>query len=158
MLSARLSERGDIGVLFALVERAIHGLLDGQPVIVVSRDVRRAEACEGLRFHHEILEDLVQRGSDMDGAVRVRRPVVQHERGRVFAGLLDRVVEVCSIPLGLHRRLHGAEVRLHGNGEVGVGQVEGRSKVHGRLAVYLWGANARFSVWGLRCWVWGLRT
>ena len=46
---------------------------------IPTRDVRRAFAEHRLRFHHEILEDFVERRAHVDVAVGKRRAVMQNE-------------------------------------------------------------------------------
>ena len=60
-------------------ELAVDLQLDGQPMAVVSRHVRRVEPRHGPRLHDEVLQDLVERGAEVNLAVRVRRTVVQNE-------------------------------------------------------------------------------
>ena len=60
-------------------ELAIDLQLDRQPMAVVSRHVRRVEPRHGPRLHDEVLQDLVERGAEVNLAVRVRRTVVQNE-------------------------------------------------------------------------------
>jgi hypothetical protein len=63
----------------------IHLDFDGQPVAIPPRHVRGVEARHGLRFDDEILEDLVEGGSQVNAAVGVRRPVVEDENGAARA-------------------------------------------------------------------------
>lgn len=55
---------------------------------------------------------------------------MEGEGGAVGSGLEDLVVDVDLFPLGLDLRFQLGEVRLHGDGEVGVGEVEGVLQVH----------------------------
>ena len=54
---------------------------------VPPRHERRVEARHGLRLDDEVLQDLVQRRAQVDVAVGIRRPVVQHESGMAGAFL-----------------------------------------------------------------------
>ena len=66
--------------------RLQHLELDGQPVRVPARHEGRALALEELVPVDEVLEDLVERVADVQVAVGVRRPVVQHELVARVAG------------------------------------------------------------------------
>ena len=67
-------------------ELAIDLQLDRQAVTIPARDVRRVEAGHVVRLDDEVLEDLVERGADVDLAVGVRRAVMQQVFRRAFAG------------------------------------------------------------------------
>ena len=56
-----------------------HFVLDWQAMAVPTRDVRRAFAEHRLRFHHEVLEDFVERRAHVDIAVGEWRAVMQNE-------------------------------------------------------------------------------
>ena len=102
--------------------------LDGQAVAVPARHVIDVVAEREARPHHEVLQQLVQRVADMDVAVGVGRPVVQHEEGR--PRLLPRparqVVEVGGLPAGEKFGLELGQARPHG---------EGRGRQKHRLAI-----------------------
>ncbi len=59
-------------------ELAVDLQLDRQAVAVVPRDVRRVVAGHRAGLDDEVLEDLVERGAQVDLPVGVGRPVVQH--------------------------------------------------------------------------------
>ena len=54
-------------------------MLDRQSVAVPPGDVRRIVSIERARFDDDVLEDFIQCVPDMNRAVGVRRPIVQHE-------------------------------------------------------------------------------
>ena len=54
-------------------------VFDWKPMTIPPGDVRRAFAQHGLRFHHEIFEDLVQCGAHVHIAIGKRRPIVQNK-------------------------------------------------------------------------------
>ena len=54
-----------------------HFIFDRKPMTIPARHVRRAFAQHSLRFHHEILEDFVERGPHVHVTVCERRPVMQ---------------------------------------------------------------------------------
>ena len=96
--------------------------LDGQAVAVPPRDVRRVEPRHGARADDDVLQDLVERGADVDLAVRVRRSVVQDVAGCPGAVLTDLPVQIGRFPAGDHLRFSGRQARLHAEG--GLRQVE----------------------------------
>src|SRR6185295_11857945 len=97
--------------------------LDRQAVTIPARDVRRIVAIHRARLHDDVLQNLVERVTDVDFTVRVRRSVVQHEARPAARGLPDLLVEAALLPLLLNGGLALGEVRLHG--EVGLRQVQG---------------------------------
>ena len=100
----------------------IHLVLDGQPVAVPSRDIRRVQAHHGARFHHHVLEDLVERLPQMNLTVGIGRPVVHHETGTPRPRAAHRRVDVHVVPLFQKSRFPAGEIRFHR--EVGSRQVE----------------------------------
>src|SRR3546814_4836671 len=72
--------------------------LDRQAVAVPARDVGRVEAGQVLRLDDDVLEDLVDRVAEVDRAVRVRRPVVQHERVAAFRVFAQACVQAFGFP------------------------------------------------------------
>ena len=95
---------------------------DGQPVAVPARDVGRIKPAQGFVFDDDVLEDLVERGADVDIAIRKRGAVVQHKFLRPAACRANGVVEAGGLPFLESSRLVQDEVRPHR--EVGFGQVE----------------------------------
>ena len=78
VLSARFPDL-QLGHLQFLAAQLLIDLdLDGQAVAIPSRDVRRVESRHGLGFDDEILQALVQRMSEVNGAVGIGRTVVQN--------------------------------------------------------------------------------
>ena len=113
-----------------------HCLLDGQTVVIESRNVRGSEAHHLAAFQHKILEDFVHRGSDVDGRVCIRRAVMEHVTRRVLSGFLKLVINRLVVPDCLDRRLQGRQVRLHGDCRFSVREMESRFEVHLNLTVY----------------------
>src|SRR5690349_13556964 len=66
-----------------------HLVFDWKPVAVPAGNVRRAITRHGLGFHHQVLEDLVQRRAHVDVAVGERRAVVKDEKLGLSARGLD---------------------------------------------------------------------
>ncbi len=102
-------------------ERHLDHMLDGLAVAVPPWDVGRIETALGMAFYHEILEDLIERVSDMDRAVRVRGAVVQNEGFAVFVLLEHLPVQVGLLPLRQALRLVFGQIRTHG--KIGFGQI-----------------------------------
>ena len=96
--------------------------LDGQPMAIPARHVRRAEPGHGLRLYDHVLEDFVESGAHVNVAVGEGRAVVQNEQRRVNAGLLNLPVNVRFLPVFEEFGFAGDQIRLHG--EIGLGQVE----------------------------------
>ncbi len=108
--------------LFA-AELAIDLDFDGQAVAIPAGDVGRIEAGHGARLDDEILQDFVERGSEVNSPVGVGRAIVQHPHGLAGARGANLRVETFLFPpldeLGLGLR----QVGLHGEG--GFGQIDG---------------------------------
>ena len=66
-----------------------------------------------MAFVHEVLDDLVEGMPDMDGAVGVRRAVVQDERLAVLVLLEHRFVDVLLLPFLQALRLGRGQVTAH---------------------------------------------
>ena len=76
-------------------------------------DVRRAFAQHGLRFHHEIFEDLVQCGAHVHIAIGKRRPIMQNKQLSAPSRFLNLLVKVSFFPSLEHIWLAHGKVRLH---------------------------------------------
>jgi hypothetical protein len=83
--------------------------------------VRRVETSQGLGANDEILDDLVDRMTDMNAAVGIGRAVVQDELRATFADLPQLPVQVNAVPAlqglrlalwqtGLHRKCRGRQI------------------------------------------------
>src|SRR6266566_6561677 len=75
-----------------------HFVFDWKAVTVPARDVRRAFAQHGLRFHHEILEDFVERGAHVHIAVGKWRPIVQNKQLSTLSRFLNLLVKAAVLP------------------------------------------------------------
>ena len=130
--AAGAAERHRAHVPLLAAEVAVHLQLDGQAMAVPAGDVRRVVPLwsrHGAAAHHHVLEDLVERGAEVDVAVGVGRSVVEHELRRARARLPQPAVEVLRLPQVDAPRLRLGQVRLHG--EVGAREVEGGLEVFG---------------------------
>ncbi len=96
--------------------------LDGETVAVPARHVVAVVAEHLLALHDQVLQDLVQRMADVDVAVGVGRPVVEHELGPALGGFTQLVVEPDLAPAREQFRLEVGQPGLHG--EIGLGQEE----------------------------------
>ena len=134
-LAALLAELADRHLVLALALGAVLLLdlpLDRQAVAVPAGHVVDVVAEQEARADDEVLEDLVQRVADVDGAVGVGRAVVQHEQRRasLLAGLADRLVEAWPLgPAGQDVRLQLGQAGAHR--ERRVGQEDGVAIVAG---------------------------
>src|SRR5690349_12467746 len=80
---------------------------------VVAGYVRGVEAGHRLGLDDDVFEDLVQRVAEMDMAVGVRRPVVQHELRRTLPLLANAAVEVHRVPARNRFRLGRLQIGFH---------------------------------------------
>ena len=123
VVAAMLAERRRVDFLTDLANLLFDRDLDRQAVAIPPRHERRAEAGKQLRLDHDVLQDLVDCVTQMDRAVRIRRPVVQDERVRTISRVaLDRAVAVRLLPLSEHAWLTFGKIRLHR--EAGLRQVD----------------------------------
>ena len=76
-----------LGLALASVEFFLDLPFDWQPVTVPAGNIVGFPAGHLMRAHDNVLQRLVQRRADVDIAVGVRRPVVQHEFGAALAAL-----------------------------------------------------------------------
>jgi len=96
---AGFADRGGVGVRVAGLAHFLGDLeFDGQTVAVPARDVGRVLAAEGFEFDDDVLENLVQRGADVDIAIRERRAVMQHKFCFAAAPALDFCVQAGHLP------------------------------------------------------------
>jgi len=117
---------GEVGLRLALrpIKLLLHFPFDRQAMAVPAGDVVGIPAGHLVRADDHVLEDLVERGADVNVAVGVGRPVVQHEFGTAFAAFPQLAVEVLARPArqdlrlllrqaGPHRKVgHWQEKRL----------------------------------------------
>jgi hypothetical protein len=82
-------------------------------VAIPARHVGRIEAGERARLDDDVLQDLVDRGADMDVAVRIRRAVVQHEARAPLGDLAQALVDAFFLPFLHPERLSLGEVAAH---------------------------------------------
>ena len=117
VLAALLQEvfaRHQPAIDLVFTQLLLDGLLDGKTVAVPPGDEVGAAAGEVLVLHHDVFEDLVERVTCVQLAVRVRRAVVQHEGRRTLVLLENELEDLLLVPRGEHGRLELREVSLHG--------------------------------------------
>ena len=127
---AGLADGGGVGGGVAGLAHVLGDLeLDRQPVAIPARHVGRAEAAQGLVLDDDVLENLVQRGADVDVAIGEGRAVVQDEllaRPARWAWMC--CVEPGGLPLLQPLRFPRDQVGLHR--EIGLRQVQCVLVVH----------------------------
>ncbi len=136
--AARLAELGlgDLVLAPALGPESLLDLpLDRQAVAVPARHIVDVVAQGEARADDEILKDLVQRMPDVDGAVGVGRPVVEHVQGGALGlpRLPDALVQAGLGPAGEDLGFLLGEPRPHG--EAGLGQEDSVAIVAAGLGV-----------------------
>ncbi|MCY1405763.1 hypothetical protein D9M71_210090 [compost metagenome] len=99
-------------------------VLDRQAVAVPARHVGGVVAGQGLGTDDDVLEDLVDRVTDVNAAVGVGRAIVQDELRATFADLPQLAVQIDAVPALQQFRLALGQTGLHR--ECRLGQVQGR--------------------------------
>ncbi|MDT4842906.1 hypothetical protein FQZ97_768210 [compost metagenome] len=117
-----------------LAEGGFHLVLDRQAVAVPTRHIRCVVAGQGLGTGDDVLEDLVDRMTDMNAAVGIGRTVVQDEFRPAFAQLPQLLIQTHVVPALQNLRLALRQAGLHR--ELGIRQVE-RSFVVGHLRLFI---------------------
>ena len=95
---------------------------------IPARNVGRAEAAQGLVFDNDVLENLVERGTNVNIAVGKGRAVMQDKFLCACAVSLDFLVKSGGLPLFQPVRFPGDEVGLHR--EIGARQIQCVFVVH----------------------------
>ncbi len=93
-------------------------VLDRQTMAVPTRYIRGIEARQGLGTQDHVLENLVDRMTDVNIAVGVRRTVVQDELGTILANLAQLLVQANAVPALQSLRLALGQAGLHREGGV----------------------------------------
>ena len=84
----------------------VHLDLDGQAVAVVAGDVGSVESGHGFGFDDEILEAFVEGVAQVNGAVGVRRAVVEQVGGAAAPALRSSCIEAAARPSGPAEGVH----------------------------------------------------
>ena len=114
VLPARVADFRNAHLELLRAELLVDVVLDRQPVPVPTRDIRAVVAQHRARLDHDVLENLVEGGADVDRAVCIGRTVVQDEAGRSFSGLANTAVQVHLPPTSQALRLSLRELCTHG--------------------------------------------
>ena len=85
VLAAGAAHRDGLHLQLLAAQLFVDFDLDGQAMAVPTGNIGGIEAGHGLRFHHEVLEALIERVSQVKRAVGVGWAVVQHVAGGVLA-------------------------------------------------------------------------
>ncbi len=93
-------------------------VLDRQTMTVPTRHIGGIEARQGLGTQDHVLENLVDRMTDVNIAVGVRRTVVQDELGTILANLAQLLVQANAVPALQSLRLALGQAGLHREGGV----------------------------------------
>uniref|UniRef100_A0A0N5A5U6 NAD-specific glutamate dehydrogenase n=1 Tax=Parastrongyloides trichosuri TaxID=131310 RepID=A0A0N5A5U6_PARTI len=93
-------------------------VLDRQAMAVPTRHVRRIVAGQGLGPRDHVLENLVERVTDVDLAVGVGRAVVQHELRTILANFAQLLVQANAVPALQDLRFALWQAGLHREGGV----------------------------------------
>ncbi len=121
--------------LFLFAQFQIDIVLDRQAVAVPARDVGGVESRHPFRFDDDILEDLIEGGTQVDMPVGIRGAVMQDIEGPAGGFLLQLAIEVLLFPALEAHRLALGQIGLHI--ERGLGQIEGCPVVHGYLLYHI---------------------
>jgi len=112
----------------------LHLVFDGKPVAVPPGKIERVVTHHEERLDDDVLEDLVQRGAEVNVPVGVRRAVMEDELGSAGRGPDDLVVELLLFPAFEDLGLLLDELRLHG--KCGVRQTQCFLVIHAILLVF----------------------
>ena len=91
----------------------VHLVLDGQTVTVPAGDVYAVAARHVLRLDEDVLDDLVERGAQVDIPVGIGGTVMEDVGFPPFRVLADPFVDAHPFPAGEHLRLPLRQVGLH---------------------------------------------
>ena len=131
-LLAKLLDRNLVLVLALLAVLLLDLPFDGKAVTVPARDIVGILAEHRLRPVDHILENLVQRMSDMKLAVGVGRAVMKHEQLGIGARLAEPVIDIDLLPALEDFRLLLREPSTHR--EVGSRQEHCLFVIHNKLS------------------------
>ena len=92
---------------------------DRHAVTIPTRHKRRIEASQRLRFDDDVFQDLVDRVTQVNIAVRIRWAVMQDELRTAFSRLADFFVNLFILPLLDPLRLALGEIAAHRERRIG---------------------------------------
>ncbi|CCJ96703.1 alpha-L-glutamate ligases, RimK family [Cronobacter malonaticus 507] len=99
--------------LTRLAKLLLHFQFDRQTVAVPARHVRRVITGKPFGLHDNVFQNLVNRVTNMNAAIRIRRAVMQNEGFFAFFGCTDDAVEVIIGPTRQHSRFAFGEIAAH---------------------------------------------
>src|SRR5450830_559352 len=117
-------------------------VFDRQAMTVPTRHIRGIEAGQGLGTDNHVLENLVQRMTDVDRAVGVRRTIVKNELRAILANFAQLPVQAYAVPALQNLRFALWQAGLHREG--GVRKVK-RGFVVGHFRLFLSGEPCQWA-------------
>ena len=115
-VAALLAELEDADLVLVLAGGAVLLLdlpLDGQAMTVPARHVVGVLAQHLLRADDHVFQDLVEAGADVDVAVGIGWPIMQHERGPALGAFTLALIELGFLPALDQLRFALGQARLH---------------------------------------------
>ena len=73
---------------------------DGETMAIPPRHVRGVMARHGFRFDDEVFQDFIETGTEMDGARRIRRAIMQDKERFTLPSYKNGVVKIRFLPSG----------------------------------------------------------
>ncbi|MNC10460.1 hypothetical protein D3C75_581100 [compost metagenome] len=117
------AELGGGNLLPRLADHAFNLQLDGQTVAIPARHIGGVEAGEALGLDDDVFEDLVDRVTDVNAAVRVGRAIVQNERRLARFGAANGAVKILIVPTLEHVGFALGQIATHR--KLGFRQIQG---------------------------------
>ncbi len=87
--------------------------LNRQTVTVPTRHIRRIEARQPFGLDDNVFQNLVNRVTNMNAAIRIRRAIMQNEGFFAFFRGTDDAVQVIIVPTRQHSRFAFGEIATH---------------------------------------------
>ncbi len=107
------AELGGGNLLTRLADHAFHFQLDGQTVAIPARHVGGVETGEALGLDDDVFEDLVDRVTDVNAAVRIGGAIVQNERRLARFGAANGAVKILIVPTFQHVGFALGQIATH---------------------------------------------
>ena len=117
------AELGGGNLLARLADHAFHFQLDGQTVAIPARHIGGIEAREALGLDDDVFEDLVDRMTDVNAAVRIGGAIVQNERRLARFGAANGAVKILIVPTFQHVGFAFGQIATHR--KLGFRQIQG---------------------------------
>ena len=134
--AAGIQHLGDRHLQLFAAELLVDFDLDRQAMAVVAGNVGRVEAGHGLRLDHKVLQPLVQRVAQVDGAIRIRRAIVKQIRRAFPAQPCAALHRAAASPPCQPKWLILGQIGLHWKG--GLGKRKGRLQFGRCRHLYSW--------------------